>query len=42
VVLATALIWIGISIPVLGALVWLLAVAGGVGLLYLGFRNSSL
>lgn len=40
VVLATALIWIGISVPILGALVWLFAVAGGIGLLYLGFRNS--
>lgn len=42
VVLATALIWIGISIPILGALIWLLAVSGGIGLLYLGFRNSAL
>lgn len=42
IVLATALIWLGISIPVLGALVWLAAVAGGVGLLYLGFRTTPL
>ena len=38
IVLATAIVWIGISIPVLGALVWLAAVAGGIGLLYIGLR----
>lgn len=42
VVLAAAIIWIGISVPFLGALVWLFAVAGGVGLLYLGFRQTPL
>lgn len=42
IVLATALIWLGISIPILGALVWLAAVAGGIGLLYLGFRTQPL
>lgn len=39
IILATALIWIGISIPVIGALVWLAAVALGIGLLYIGFRT---
>jgi len=38
VILATALVWIGIAIPILGALVWLVAVSVGVGLLYVGFR----
>lgn len=42
IVLATAIIWIGISVPFLGALVWLFAVAGGIGLLYLGFRQTPL
>ncbi|MEP2828269.1 polymer-forming cytoskeletal protein [Parvibaculum sp.] len=42
IVLATALVWVGISIPVLGALVWLAAVAGGIGLLYIGFRTQPL
>lgn len=42
VVLASAVIWLAISIPVLGALVWLLVVAGGIGLLYLGFRRTPL
>jgi len=42
IVLATGLVWIGISIPVLGALVWLAAVAGGIGLLYIGFRTQPL
>lgn len=42
VVLATAIVWIGISVPFLGALVWLFAVAGGIGLLYLGFRQPPL
>lgn len=39
IILATAVIWIGISIPFLGALVWLAAVATGIGLLYMGFRT---
>lgn len=39
IIIATAIIWIGISIPVLGALVWLAAVALGIGLLYMGFRT---
>ncbi|MDZ4382527.1 MAG: polymer-forming cytoskeletal protein [Parvibaculum sp.] len=38
--LATAIVWIGISIPILGALVWLAAVASGIGLLYIGFRSE--
>ena len=42
IVLAAAIIWIGISVPFLGALVWLFAVAGGIGLLYLGFRQTPL
>ena len=42
VVLAAAIIWFGISVPFLGALVWLFAVAGGIGLLYLGFRQTPL
>lgn len=42
IVLATALVWVGISIPVLGALIWLAAVAGGIGLLYIGFRTTPL
>lgn len=40
IVLATAIVWIGISIPILGALIWLAAVAGGIGLLYIGFRSE--
>lgn len=39
IIIATALVWIAISIPVLGALAWLFAVALGIGLLYVGFRN---
>lgn len=39
IIIATAIVWIGISIPVLGALVWLAAVALGIGLLYMGFRT---
>jgi cytoskeletal protein CcmA (bactofilin family) len=42
IVLAAAIIWIGISVPFLGALVWLFAVAGGIGLLYLGLRQTPL
>lgn len=42
IVLATAIVWIGISVPFFGALVWLFAVAGGIGLLYLGFRQTPL
>ncbi|ABS64381.1 hypothetical protein Plav_2773 [Parvibaculum lavamentivorans DS-1] len=39
IIIATALVWIGISIPFLGALIWLAAVALGIGLLYIGFRT---
>ncbi|MBO6636336.1 MAG: hypothetical protein JJ937_17635, partial [Parvibaculum sp.] len=40
IIIATAIVWIAISIPVLGALAWLFVVAGGIGLLYIGFRNT--
>lgn len=40
IIIATAIVWIAIAIPVLGALAWLVAVAGGIGLLYIGFRNT--
>lgn len=40
IIIATAIVWVAIAIPVLGALAWLFAVAGGIGLLYIGFRNT--
>lgn len=40
IIIATAIVWVAIAIPVLGALAWLGVVAGGIGLLYIGFRNT--
>lgn len=40
IIIATAIVWLCISIPILGGLVWLGVVAGGIGLLYIGFRNT--